>query len=430
MWRRYHAPMTFSPMAFTWIFIAAVLLHYGVELWLEMRHGRHVAAHRGEVPQRFADAVSLAAHHKAADYTLARLKVSKWSELYGLILLFVWTLGGGLAWLDGAIAGFGLSPLWHGVAFLIGFVLIGSLLDLPFSIYRTFVTEAKFGFNRMTPKLFVIDMIKGMALMLVIGAPIAAVILWLMASTGDLWWAWAWGVWTAFSIFMIWAYPALIAPLFNKFEPMAEGETRTAIENLLARCGFESNGLFVMDGSKRSSHGNAYFTGFGKSKRIVFFDTLLKQLDIGETEAVLAHELGHFKHGHIKKRLAVMFLFSLAGFALLGWLAGQLWFYNALGVPEASNHALLILFMLALPHFLFWASPLGSWFSRKHEFEADAYAAKQADAADLITALVKMYEDNASTLTPDPLYSAWHASHPPASVRVAHLESLMAGVKA
>jgi len=422
--------MSLFPFGFTWIFIAAVLLHYGVELWLEMRHGAYVKANRAAVPERFAASISLEAHQKAADYTLARLKVGKWSELYGLILLFVWTLGGGLAWLDGIIAGFGLSQLLHGVAFLIGFVLIGSLLDLPFSIYRTFVTEAKFGFNRTTPKLFVIDLIKGTVLMVLIGAPLAAVILWLMASSGDLWWAWAWGVWTAFSIFMIWAYPTLIAPLFNKFEPMQEGETRSAIENLLSRCGFQSNGLFVMDGSRRSSHGNAYFTGFGKSKRIVFFDTLLKQLSTRETEAVLAHELGHFKHGHIKKRMAVMFLFSLAGFALLGWLAGQLWFYNALGVPEASNHVLLILFTLALPHFLFWASPIGSWFSRKHEFEADRYAAKQADAADLITALVKMYEDNASTLTPDPLYSAWHASHPPAPVRVAHLESLTAGAKA
>jgi len=417
-------------MAFTWIFIAAVLLHYGTEQWLALRHGNYVAAHRGAVPERFASSISLAAHQKAADYTLARLKVGKWGELYGLVFLFVWTLGGGLAWLDATVAGLGLSSLWNGVAFLIAFVLIGSLLDLPFSVYRTFVTEAKFGFNRTTPKLFVIDLIKSSLLMVLIGAPIAAVILWLMAAAGDLWWLWAWGVWTGFSIFMMWAYPTLIAPLFNKFEPMEEGETKSAIEALLARCGFESKGLFVMDGSRRSSHGNAYFTGFGKSKRIVFFDTLLKQLSTRETEAVLAHELGHFKHGHIKKRLAVMFLFSLAGFALLGWLAGQAWFYNALGVPEVSSHALLILFMLALPHFLFWLSPLSSWFSRKHEFEADSYAAEQADARDLITALVKMYEDNASTLTPDPLYSAWHASHPPAPVRVAHLESLMAGAKA
>lgn len=403
----------------------AVALHFAIEAWLEARHGSHVASHRDAVPARFADVISLQAHQKAADYTLAKLKVSKWGEIYGLIFLLLWTLGGGLAWLDGAVASLGWSPLWHGTAFLVAFVLISSLIDLPFSIYRTFVTEAKFGFNRMTARLFVIDMVKGMALMLLIGTPIAAVILWLMASAGNLWWAWAWAFWTGFSIFMMWAYPTLIAPLFNKFEPMEEGETKSAIEALLARCGFESKGLFVMDGSRRSSHGNAYFTGFGRSKRIVFFDTLLKQLNTKETEAVLAHELGHFKHGHIKKRMVMMFATSLAGFALLGWLSDQLWFYQALGVPAASNHALLILFTLALPHFLFWMAPLGSWFSRKHEFEADAYAAKYAEASDLISALVKMYEDNASTLTPDPLHSAWHDSHPPAPVRVAHLETLM-----
>jgi len=414
-----------SPLAFTWIFLAAVVLHFAVEAWLEARHGRYVAAHRDAVPVRFAKAISIEAHQKAADYTLAKLKVSRWSELYGLVILLVWTLGGGLAWLDGVVASLALEPLWHGTLFLIGFVMIGSLLDLPFSLYRTFVTEAAFGFNRMTAKLFLVDMFKGMALMLVIGAPIAAIILWLMASSGSLWWVWAWAFWTGFSIFMMWAYPTLIAPLFNKFEPMEEGEVKSSIEALLARCGFESNGLFVMDGSRRSSHGNAYFTGFGRSKRIVFFDTLLKQLNTKETEAVLAHELGHFRHGHIKKRMLIMFATSLAGFALLGWLSGQLWFYQALGVPTISNHALLILFTLALPHFLFWLAPLSSWFSRKHEFEADAYAAEHAEASDLISALVRMYEDNAATLTPDPLHSAWHDSHPPAPVRVAHLESLV-----
>ncbi len=403
----------------------AVALHFTIESWLEARHGKHVASHRDVVPARFADAISLKAHQKAADYTLAKLRIGKWSGLYGLVLLFIWTLGGGLAWLDGVWTAVGWSSLWMGTAFLISFAMIGTLLDLPFSLYNTFVLEERFGFNRMTPKLLIIDMLKGIVLMLLIGVPIAAVILWLMASSGDLWWVWAWAFWTGFSIFMMWAYPTLIAPLFNKFEAMEEGETKAGIEALLSRCGFESKGLFVMDGSKRSSHGNAYFTGFGKSKRIVFFDTLLKQLTVHETEAVLAHELGHFKHGHIKKRMLVMFATSLAGFALLGWLSDQLWFYQALGVPQASNHALLILFTLALPHFLFWLAPLSSWFSRKHEFEADAYAASHANAADLITALVKMYEDNAATLTPDPLHSAWHDSHPPAPVRVAHLETVM-----
>jgi len=412
-------------LTFTWIFLVAVALHFTIESWLEARHGKHVASHRDVVPARFADAISLEAHQKAADYTLAKLRIGKWSGLYGLLLLFIWTLGGGLAWLDGVWVAVGWPPLWMGTAFLISFAMIGTLLDLPFSLYNTFVLEERFGFNRMTPKLLIIDMFKGIVLMLLIGVPIAAVILWLMASSGDLWWVWAWAFWTGFSIFMMWAYPTLIAPLFNKFEAMEEGETKAGIEALLNRCGFESNGLFVMDGSKRSSHGNAYFTGFGKSKRIVFFDTLLKQLTVHETEAVLAHELGHFKHGHIKKRMLVMFVTSLAGFALLGWLSDQLWFYQALGVPQASNQALLILFTLALPHFMFWLAPLSSWFSRKHEFEADTYAASHANAADLITALVKMYEDNAATLTPDPLHSAWHDSHPPAPVRVAHLEKVM-----
>ncbi|MDX8403929.1 MAG: M48 family metallopeptidase [Mariprofundaceae bacterium] len=421
-------------LTFTWIFLAAVALHVAIESWLEARHGNHIASHRDAVPVRFADSISLEAHQKAADYTLAKLKIGRWAEIYGLALLLIWTLGGGLTWLDDICSGvgsaMGWSPLWIGTAFLVSFALIASLLDLPFSIYKTFVTEEKFGFNRMTPKLFVIDMVKSALLMILIGVPIVAVILWLMASAGHLWWVWAWSFWTGFSLFMMWAYPTLIAPLFNKFKPMEEGETKAGLEALLGRCGFESKGLFVMDGSKRSSHGNAYFTGFGKSKRIVFFDTLLKQLSLHETEAVLAHELGHFKHGHIKKRMMVMFATSLAGFALLGWLSDQLWFYQALGVTQASNHALLILFTLALPHFLFWMTPLSSWFSRKHEFEADEYAAGHANAADLITALVKMYEDNAATLTPDPLHSAWHDSHPPAPVRVAHLESAMAQIAA
>lgn len=425
MRHRYHAPMIDFPLAFTWIFLAAVALHFAIESWLEARHGRHVASHRSAVPTRFADSISLEAHQKAADYTLAKLRIGKWSGLYGLALLLIWTLGGGLAWLDGALSGMEWSSLWIGTAFLISFMLIGSLLDLPFSIYNTFITEARFGFNRITPKLFIIDLLKGALLMALIGVPLAAIILWLMESAGTLWWAWAWAFWTGFSIFMMWAYPTLIAPIFNKFKPMEESETKSAIEALLTRCGFESSGLFVMDGSKRSSHGNAYFTGFGRSKRIVFFDTLLNQLKTNETEAVLAHELGHFKRNHIKKRMVVMFAISLVGFALLGWLSDQLWFYQALGVPEASNHALLILFTLALPHFLFWMGPLSSWFSRKHEFEADGYAVDNSDGAALISALVKMYEDNASTLTPDPLYSAFHDSHPPAPIRVAHIEALM-----
>ncbi|MFQ5582475.1 MAG: M48 family metallopeptidase [Mariprofundaceae bacterium] len=417
-------------MIFTYCFLAAVVLHMAAVWWLNMRQQRHVLKHRSRVPERFAGSISLEAHQKAADYTQAKLCVGRWAGLYGVMLLLIWTLGGGLQLLDELWRGPEWPPLVVGTGFLISFGLIGALLDLPFSIYSTFVVEEHFGFNRMTPRLFVTDMLKGATLMLLIGTPLAAVILWLMASTGDAWWLWAWAVWIGFSLFMVWAYPTLIAPLFNKFEPMEEGEVKSRIEALLVRCGFESKGLFVMDGSRRSSHGNAYFTGFGRAKRIVFFDTLLKQLDMDETEAVLCHELGHFKRNHIKKRMAIMFATSLLGFALLGWLSDQLWFYQALGVPQSSNHTLLVLFALALPHFLFWLSPLSSWFSRRHEFEADVYAADHADPADLITALVKMYEDNASTLTPDPLYSAVYDSHPPAPLRIAHIEEIMAGKEA
>jgi len=297
------------------------------------------------------------------------------------------------------------------------------VLELPFSLYSTFSVEQQFGFNKMTLGLLFSDMLKQAALMLVIGAPLIWVVLWLMGSAGNLWWLWAWAVWTGFSVLMMWAYPTFIAPIFNKFSPMEEGELKTAIEGLLQRCGFESNGLFVMDGSKRSSHGNAYFTGFGKSKRIVFFDTLLKQLTTDETLAVLAHELGHFRRNHVKKRMALMFSMSLAGFALMGWLSQQMWFYEGLGVTVPSNYMLLLLFMLVMPVFTFALSPLMSMYSRKHEFEADDYAKEHANADDLISALVKMYDDNASTITPDDWYSAWHDSHPPAPVRVAHLET-------
>ncbi|MDX8387723.1 MAG: M48 family metallopeptidase [Ghiorsea sp.] len=409
-------------LTFTWIFLIALFTSASIDFWLEQRHQRAVFKHRSTVPARFADSISLEAHQKAADYTTTKLKVGTWSGLFSLALLLIWTLGGGLDLLDQAVRELVWSPLITGVVFIIAFSLIGSLLDLPFSIYNTFVVEQKFGFNKMTAKLFISDLFKQTLLMLVIAAPLIWVILWLMASAGTMWWAWAWAVWVGFSMLMMWAYPTFIAPLFNKFEPMKNQDLKAAIEGLLTRCGFESNGLFQMDGSKRSSHGNAYFTGFGKTKRIVFYDTLLDQLSTNETLAVLAHELGHFKRNHIKKRMAVTFSIFLAGFALMGWLAEQAWFYEGLGVSQVSHYVLLILFMLAMPAFTFVLSPIMSMYSRKHEFEADDYAKEHADAADLISALVKMYEDNAATLTPDPLYSAWHDSHPPAPVRIAHLE--------
>lgn len=408
--------------SFSLVFLAFIVLATATEAWLAGRQARHVRTHRGAVPARFADRVSLAAHQKAADYTLAKLAVGRWAGLWSVAVLLAWTLGGGLDGLDRAAQAFGLTGTSGGVAVMLAFFVIGHVLDIPFDLWRTFGVEARFGFNKMTPGLYLSDQLKQLVLMLVIGTPLAWVILWLMARMGPMWWLYAWGVWTAFSLFMIWAYPTLIAPLFNKFTPLEEGEFKARIEALLARCGFASKGLFVMDGSKRSAHGNAYFTGLGNAKRIVFFDTLIHTLSVDEAEAVLAHELGHFRHGHVKKRLVVMVLMSLAGFAALGWLARQGWFYAGLGVSVPSAHAALLLFMLAMPVFLFWLGPISNWVSRRHEFEADDYAADHASAEHLTTALVGMYEDNAATLTPDPLYSAWHDSHPPAPVRIAHLE--------
>ncbi|MDX8395524.1 MAG: M48 family metallopeptidase [Mariprofundaceae bacterium] len=412
-------------LTFTYLFLIALFINVAVDVWLDFRQKNAVGKHRDVVPELFAEKVSLEAHQKAANYTLAKMKVGTWHGIYGIILLLLWTLGGGLNWLDQGVQALEWSTLTIGVVFLISFFMLSSLLELPFSIYSTFSVEQRFGFNKMTAGLYLSDMFKQLLLMMVIGAPLAWVILWLMESAGDLWWLWAWCVWTGFSVLMMWAYPTFIAPLFNKFSVMEDGELKTAIEGLLGRCGFESNGLFVMDGSKRSSHGNAYFTGFGKSKRIVFFDTLLKQLSTDETLAVLAHELGHFKRNHIKKRMVMMFSMSLAGFAILGWLAEQDWFYAGLGVSQASNHVLLILFMVALPIFTFALGPVMSFYSRKHEFEADTYATEYSNGADLVTALVKMYEDNASTLTPDPMYSAFHDSHPPAPVRVKFINGLL-----
>ncbi len=409
-------------LIFTCIFLAALLLSTAIDFYLDQRHMRSIVTHRAAVPERFADAISLESHQKAADYTMAKMKLGTWSGLYALGLLLVWTLGGGLDILDQWLRAWQWSALTTGVVFLIVFSIIGSLLELPFSLYSTFSVEQRFGFNKMTLGLYISDMLKQSLLMIAIGAPLIWVVLWLMESAGDMWWLWAWAVWTGFSVLMMWAYPTFIAPIFNKFTPMQDGALKTAIEGLLKRCGFESDGLFQMDGSKRSSHGNAYFSGFGKSKRIVFFDTLLEQLSTDETLAVLAHELGHFKRNHIKKRMALMFSMSLVGFAILGWLAEQGWFYAGLGVSQPSDYMLLILFMLAMPVFTFALSPLMSMYSRKHEFEADDYAKEHANAEDLISALVKMYDDNAATLTPDALYSAWHDSHPPAPVRVAHLE--------
>jgi len=410
----------------TWTVLIFASLATAISLYLSTRQELFVRSHRDAVPKRFADKVSLSAHQKAADYTIAKLKPGKVSQVLALFILLAWTVGGGLNALDTFSRTLDLSEIWTGVVFLLLFFLISHAIDLPMDIYNTFNIESRFGFNKMTLRLYMADMVKQLTLMIVISAPMGWVILSLMQGAGALWWLYAWACWTSFMLLMMWAYPTYIAPLFNTFTSIEDGEMKQRVEALLQRCGFKSNGLYVMDGSRRSSHGNAYFTGLGKAKRIVFFDTLLKQLNPIETEAVLAHELGHFHHGHVKKRLMVMILSSLAGFALLGWVIQQAWFYTGLGISQASNHAALVLFMLVLPVFTFALGPIMSLSSRKDEFEADAYAVAHSDGEALANALVKMYEDNASTLTPDPLYSRWHDSHPPAPTRIDHIEKCLA----
>lgn len=418
-------------LALSLLFATAVALQWLLRVWLVSRQVRHVATHRGAVPPAFAHRISLAAHQKAADYTLAKAKVSLIDITLSAAVLLCWTLLGGLDWLNRWLLEFISPGLWQQLALLAGFAVISALIELPLSLYQTFRLEQRFGFNQMTPGLWLGDLLKSTLVAAIIGLPLAALILWLMGGAGPLWWLWAWGAWTAFNLLLMWIFPSFIAPLFNKFEPLADESLKSRVTRLMERCGFAAKGLFVMDGSRRSAHANAYFTGFGNSKRVVFFDTLLRQLSPGEVEAVLAHELGHFKHKHISKRMVLMFGASLLGFALLGWLSQQLWFYTGLGVSvllgpnidvAAENNALaLLLFMLAVPVFSFFVTPLMSAISRRDEFEADAYAMQQADGAQLASALLKLYEDNASTLTPDPWYVSFYYSHPPAVDRLARM---------
>lgn len=408
---------------FTQLFLIMILISVSLRLWLTYRQITHVKNHRAQVPESFADKITLEEHQKAADYTTAKTSFGRWPMLYDTGLLLMWTLAGGLEWLDQSIISMEFSPIVTGMTVMLTFMLLSSLLDLPFSIYSTFVIEEKFGFNKTTAKTFVIDMLKGAVLGIVIGAPLLFTILWLMQQTGDMWWIYTWLVLTGFSLLMMWIYPTWIAPIFNKFEPLEESETLNRIKDLLNRCGFNSNGVFVIDGSKRSSHGNAYFSGFGRNKRIVFFDTLLKMLSDDELEAVLAHELGHFKKKHIFKGMLISFSTTLIALGILAWLMKNEWFYLGLGLTTPSTYIALLLFMLISPVFTFALSPLMSMFSRKNEFEADAFAAEQTNANNLIKALVGLYRENASTLTPDPIYSAFYDSHPPAPVRIAHLNS-------
>jgi STE24 endopeptidase len=410
---------------FTYLFLIALTGTLVLRVWLAARHIAHVRKHRDTVPDSFAGRVPIEDHHKAADYTLTNTRIGIIALLYDSLLLLVWTLGGGLEWLDNSWRDAALHPVITGTAVMFSALIIMTVLDLPFSLYHTFVIEQRFGFNRSTPGVFLVDLLKNALLLVVIGGPLIALALWIMEASGGLWWLYIWAVWMVFTLVMFWAYPAVIAPLFNKFSPLDNEALKQRIQALMDKCGFRSKGIFVMDGSKRSGHGNAYFTGFGSNKRIVFFDTLLESLNPTEIEAVLAHELGHFKLKHIQKRLLTTFALSLAALALLGWLAGKDWFYQGLGVSQPSPWMALLLFMLAMPVFTFFLQPLMSLLSRKHEFEADAYAVRQASGADLIKALVKMYRENASTLTPDPLYSAFHDSHPPAPVRISHISATM-----
>ena len=414
---------------FTLVFSAALVLGLLVRFYLASRQIRHIALHRNEVPAAFAETISLQAHQKAADYTITKARFGLLEMTFGAAVLLGWTLLGGIDVLNQAIAASGLDRfgnLLPQLVLLAGFGLISGALDLPFTLYSTFRIEERFGFNKITFKLWLGDLLKSSVVGVVIGLPIAALILWLMGSAGRLWWLWAWGTWMVFNLLVLVLYPTVIAPIFNKFKPLDDETLKARVTALMQRCGFAAKGLFVMDGSKRSAHANAYFTGFGAAKRVVFYDTLLAQLTPGEVDAVLAHELGHFKHKHIIKRIISMFAMSLVGFALLGWLSSQIWFYTGLGIRPnmaGGNDALaLLLFMLVIPLFSFFFSPIFAQFSRKHEFEADAYAVSQTEAKDLRSALLKLYQDNANTLTPDPLFVKFYYSHPPASERLARMQ--------
>ena len=410
---------------FSILFLAALLIATGMRLWLARRHVRYVQAHRNAVPAAFSREISLEAHQKAADYSSAKTRLNITAIVFDALVLLALTFGGGLQAIDNLAASYFPEGILRGVVFVAILTVIMSVIELPFSLYRTFVIESRFGFNKMTFAMFLGDLAKHAAIGAVLGLPLLFAVLWLMAGMGELWWLYVWIVWVVFNTLVLALYPTFIAPLFNKFSPMQEGETKKRIENLITRCGFTSRGLFVMDGSKRSSHGNAYFTGFGKSKRIVFFDTLLSRLEVHEIEAVLAHELGHFRRRHVLKRMVWTFAVSLGFLWLLGALKDQAWFYEGLNVAYPATDAMaLTLFFMVVPVFTFLFQPLLAMYSRKHEFEADEYAAQFAPARDLIHALVKLYKDNASTLTPDPLHSAFYDSHPPASTRIARLEQL------
>lgn len=419
------APALLASLVFAALLVAGLLFR----VWLLSRQIRHVARHRSEVPAAFAGRIGLDAHQRAADYTMAGARLAIIETAFAGAITVSWTLLGGLDQLNGWTSTLVSGALSQQLALLATFMVIQALIDLPWAAYRTFSLEQRFGFNRTRPSLWLADLARSAVVSAILGLPIAALILWLMGRAGPYWWFWAWLSWVGFNLTLLWVYPQFIAPLFNRFEPLENQDLKDRVTRLMARCGFRSNGFFVMDGSRRSAHANAYFTGLGTSKRVVFYDTLLKQLAPAQVEAVLAHELGHFRHRHVVKRLIAVFAASLVALALIGWLSGRSWFYVGLGVTPnfgppltAPNDALaLLLFALAAPIFLGWLAPLSSWLSRRQEFEADAFAVAHADGAELARALVALYQDNASTLTPDPVYASVYYSHPPAAERISRL---------
>jgi STE24 endopeptidase len=406
---------------FTLVFLTFVLATSAVLLWLAQRQRSNALRYREQVPEAFRDQIDLAVHAKAADYTAVKMRLEQIDIVIGAVLVLGWTLAGGLNALAALWGMSGWGDIATGTGLIISALLLMAVFDMPMDLYRTFVVEAKFGFNRTTLALYFSDAVKQGLIFLLLGTPLIALLLWLVSHAGTWWWLYGWLTWTAFTLIMFWLYPTVIAPLFNRFTPLQDEALREKIVNLLQRCGFNNDGIFIMDGSKRSQHGNAYFTGFGTNKRIVFFDTLLKSLQADEIEAVLAHELGHFKHGHVRKRLILVTLTSLVGFAALGALINAPWFYSGLGVQHISYATAIVLFLLVTPYFSAVIKPVSSYWMRKHEFEADDYAAAQTNARNLIHALVKLYKENASSLTPDNLYSAYHDSHPPAPIRISHL---------
>ena len=409
---------------FTFIFLFAILTSVLALLWLNFRQDKAIKGSFNEVPEDFKETITLEDHQKAGQYTQAKLLANHFEIIFSTIVLLIWTLGGAMNWLDFFWQERISDPILLGTVFILSIMFIASFIDLPFSIYRNFILEERFGFNRMTIRTFTGDLIKELILTLALGMPLIYAILYLMnmSAIGDYWWIYVWAILSLFTITMMWIYPSFIAPIFNKFKPLENNSLRNRIDNLLDRTGFGSDGIFIMDGSKRSSHGNAYFTGIGRNKRIVFFDTLLKGMEEKEIEAILAHELGHFHHKHVRQRIISSFIFSLISLALLGYLIKQGWFFNGLGISEPSAHTALVLFSLTLPVFSFFITPVSNLISRKHEFQADAFAASHTDANDLISSLTKLYRENSSTLSPDRYYSAFHDSHPSAILRIARLQ--------